>query len=434
MQDLNEQTGFNGGIALVKPTERGDYTALRQQNGDYHLLVEGIVSGKPVRKLRRLTGIQSIVHPYRDWEGFLGTATLPEMQFIVSNTTEAGISFKAETLPSNGPAQSFPGKLTQWLHHRFQYFEGASGCGCICLPCELIQSNGDALRGRVLDYAKHWGLGAQFEEWVARHNVFCNTLVDRIVPGRPEGPEAVWEEIGMRDEQLVMAEPYLLWAIEAPAAIQLALPVSQTGRNVVFTDNLQRYRTLKVRILNGAHTAMVPVGLYQGATTVREFVEHPQWGQWLRSLLTEEIAPTLPYPVEDIQAYTHTVLDRFSNPAIHHKLSDIALNSISKFRVRVLPSLLRYHQQSGMVPPRILTAFAALIWLYQGACEGLPKDEPEITAWFRQLWDNTDDCSEIIHKVLKNNRLWGELDLGFLSSGLTEQLELISQGADIPQK
>ncbi len=433
VQALNEQTAFNSGIVLVKPTAGGDYAALREQGGAYHLLIEGIESGRPVRQLKRISGIQEIVHPYRDWAAYLRTATLPAMRFVVSNTTEAGIAFEEEALPEGQPAHSFPGKLTQWLYHRYKHFAGAAESGCIFLPCELIPANGAALRACILRYAQHWHLEDAFQEWIAHHNIFCNTLVDRIVPGKPEQPAPIWAEIGMEDQQLVMAEPYLLWAIEAPEEVKAALPFGQIGLNVVFTDDLQRYRTLKVRILNGAHTAMVPVGLYQRISTVREFVEHPQWGQWLRSLLAEEVAPTLPYPAAETEAYTQTVLDRFSNPAIHHKLSDIALNSVSKFQVRVLPSLLKYHQQTGTVPTRMALSMAALIWLYRGTFPGLPKDDPAITTWFRQLW-NTGDHLEITRKVLSNKDLWGKSDLSFLTSAVAGQLKRISQGADIRQK
>lgn len=435
VESLNTEADFNGGVALVKPTEKGDYSKLRQQDGLFHVIAQGISDGQPVREIERINCIQEIIHPYHDWAAYCATATLPELRFVISNTTEAGIAFKEEPKPTAGPAHEFPGKLAQWLHHRYDCFEGAADKGCVILPCELIEQNGDELKAKVLAYAKYWQLGDGFQEWVEAHNIFCNTLVDRIVPGAPGDPSPVWSELGVEDHQLVTAEPYLLWAIQAPKSVQVELPFNRTAQNVIFTADLSRYRTLKVRILNGAHTAMVPVGLSQGITTVREFVEHPDWGTWLNTLLKEEVAPTLPYEPDEIEHYIATVTDRFRNPYIHHKLADIALNSISKFRVRLLPTVKAYHLQTGEVPTAIATALAALIWLYKGDCPGLPKDDPDITQWFQQIWAEQ-DLDGIVDKSLNNSALRRDFDLSFLSAAVAGHLEMIIKQttAGIPQK
>jgi tagaturonate reductase len=423
IQTLNEETDFDGGVALVKPTAGGDYASLRQQDGLFHVLTQGIHEGQAVRAIKRVECIQQIVHPYQNWAAYASTATLPEIRFVLSNTTEAGIAFREEPMPANAPAKEFPGKLTQWLFRRFQHFQGAADKGLIFLPCELIEQNGQELKHCILKYARHWNLGEPFESWIETHNIFCNTLVDRIVPGAPANAEEIWSETGWEDRELVTAEPYLLWAIEATEQVKQELPFSQTRQNVVFTDDLNRFRTLKVRILNGAHTAMVPVGLTNGIQTVREFVEHPQWGAWLTDLLQKEIAPTLPFNAQEIQNYIVAILDRFRNPSIHHKLSDIALNSTSKFRVRLLPSAIDYHQKMNTVPEHIAQSLAALILLYKGDIAGLPRDSEEAVRFFEACWA-LGSPDVITDKILSNSTLWGE-DIRFLSASVHQYLQLM---------
>ena len=424
IQILNEETAFDGGVALVKPTARGDYASLRQQDGLFHVLTQGIQEGQPVRAIKRVECIQRIIHPYQNWAAYMSTATLPEVRFVLSNTTEAGITFREEPMPTGAPAKEFPGKLTQWLFHRFQHFEGAKDKGLIFLPCELIEQNGQELKHCILKYSKHWNLDASFESWIEGHNTFCNTLVDRIVPGAPANAADIWSETGWEDREIVTAEPYLLWAIEAPEQVKRELPFDQTRHNVVFTDDLNRFRTLKVRLLNGAHTAMVPVGLTNGIQTVREFVEHPEWSAWLAKLLQKEIAPTLPFDHQDIQDYIVAILDRFRNPYIHHKLSDIALNSTSKFRVRLLPTAKAFHQKRNVVPEHIAQSLAALLLLYRGDLEGLPRDSREVVDFFKACWSSLGDRRNITDKILSNKDLWGE-DIRFLSDGVTRNLQMM---------
>ncbi|KGE85831.1 MAG: tagaturonate reductase [Phaeodactylibacter xiamenensis] len=420
IQILNEETAFDGGVALVKPTARGDYASLRQQGGLFHVLTQGIQNGQPVREIKRVECIQQIIHPYQNWAAYMSSATLPEVRFVLSNTTEAGITFREEPMPTDAPAKEFPGKLTQWLFHRFQHFEGSKDKGLIFLPCELIEQNGQELKHCILKYSKHWNLDASFESWIEDHNTFCNTLVDRIVPGAPANAAGIWSETGWEDRELVTAEPYLLWAIEAAEQVKRELPFDQTRQNVVFTDDLDRFRTLKVRLLNGAHTAMVPIGLTNGVQTVREFVEHPQWGAWLTDLLQKEIAPTLPFGIQETKNYIVAILDRFRNPYIHHKLSDIALNSTSKFRVRLLPTAIAYHQKMNTLPEHIAQSLAALILLYKGDIAGLPRDSEETVNFFEACWAlETPDF--IVNKVLSNKGLWGE-DIRFLSASVHQYL------------
>ena len=311
--------------------------------------------------------------------------------------------------PDAAPPVSFPAKLTRLLYHRYRHFDGAPERGLVMLPTELIDDNGDALRACVLETIEQWGWEPAFRAWVEEHNVFCNTLVDRIVTGYPADAEAVCAELGVEDRLLVAAEPYHLWAIQAPAAVQAELPFARTDLNVRFVADLADARLLKVRILNGAHTAMVPVGLLRGIETVRAAIEDPEVGAFIAALLRDEVVPTLGLPEAD--AYVDATLDRFRNPAIAHQLSAIALNSAVKFRVRCLPSLLAYQAQTGALPPRLTHAFAALIRFYRGDAGGraLPvNDAAEIVDFFAAAWREAGTATEVAGRVLGNTELWAQ--------------------------
>lgn len=398
LQTLNEQTDFDGGVAVVK-ARPGRYEKLIAQAGRYHVLTEGIVAGERVQKLELIDCIERVVASDA-FADYLALAHIETVRFVISNTTEAGIVFDPADQFTDAPPRSFPAKLTRLLFERWQVFGGSADHGLVMLPTELNANNGDLLRDCVLDYAKTWELSADFITWLTDHNTFCNTLVDRIVTGFP----AHAADIAPDDRLLVAAEPYHLWANEAPAWLAAELPFGETDCNVQFVDDLTATRTLKVRILNGAHTSMVPLGLLRGFETVREAVEDAEFGRFLQDLLREEIVPTLPYP--DAEAYVATTLDRFRNPALAHKLSAIALNSVSKFRVRVLPSLL-HHLENGDAPPRLATAFAALLLFYKGSWRGrtMPlNDDTAVIATFADVWANSDAP---IVTLLSNTDFWG---------------------------
>ena len=274
VDEMNHKAAFNGGVVIVKPTPKGDYEDLRQQNGQYHLWIRGMANGQLVNELKVIKCVSQVIQPYHDYHAYLDTATWPTLRFVVSNTTEAGIVFDANDSVHHQPALSFPGKLTQWLFARFQHFQGSPGSGCIFLPCELIEQNGKALEQAILSYIEHWNLPLAFRTWVIKENYFCNTLVDRIVPGFPSENPPPPEALQFSDTQIVTSEPYLFWAVasEEPQVSQ-ELPLHQIGQNVVFTNDLLPFRKRKVRLLNGAHIVMVPLGLLSGVETVGDFME-----------------------------------------------------------------------------------------------------------------------------------------------------------------
>jgi len=416
IQTLNDKTDFNAGVAVVKPTERGDYQTFRKQEGLFFVVEDGLDKGQLIHRTKRVDCVQQIVHPYREYEQFLQLAEESSLRFVISNTTEAGIEFEEEKRPTTAPANTFPGKLTCLLHRRYQAFKGSADSGLIILPCELIEDNGKQLQRMVHRYIEHWKLEDEFAQWIDSANYFCNTLVDRIVPGFPEArAEELFEEIGFEDQLLVAAEPYHLWVIEAPEAVQQDFPVNQTDLNVIFTKDLDYYRTRKVRILNGAHTAMVPVGYLYGLRTVVRTIEDPVVGQFISDLIHGEIIPALAADeaaADDLEQYAEAILDRFRNPSIKHQLSSIALNSTTKFRTRLLPSLLDYVEKNRSVPQRIVFALAALTCFYKGEWQGsntpLKDDEAHI-AYFQRLWQQyADDYPGLAKGVLAYESLWQE--------------------------
>lgn len=425
---LNRETDFNGGIAIIKPTAGGDYSELKAQDGLFTVVLDGIKNGKQVAEKTLVTAVQKVINSYTEWEAYLNLAKNPEVRFIVSNTTEAGIRFRSEDKFDGAPPGEFPAKLTVWLHHRFQHFGGDASKGCILLPCELIENNGTALKKCVLQYADHWKLGGNFKDWITSANFFCGTLVDRIVSGYPrEKADEIQKALGYRDELLVAGEQYHSWVIQAPEAVEKELPFSQTGLNVEFVDDLVPYREMKVRLLNGAHTAMVPVGYLAGIRLVSEAMQNERISGFIASFLREEAAPTLDFPEEVKHKFVAEVLDRFRNPILKHQLISISLNSTSKFVARLLPTLKDYLARNEKLPERIVFGFSALIRFYKGEVGGedIPlKDDSKVldvmaTEW-RKYEEKKLSLTEFVTSILKNTSVWNE-DLTQIN-GLVEKV------------
>jgi len=355
---------FDGAVAVVqpRPAGRAKIERLAAQDGLFTVVTRGLENGEPVERREIVSIIAEAFDPYAEWERFVALARGPELRFIVSNTTEAGLRYEHEPL-GDGPIASFPGKVARLLYERWRAFDGDPRRGLVLLPCELIERNGDALRDAVLRHADDWGWPEAFRDWVRRHNRFLNTLVDRIVTGYPESEQAErwFAEWGYRDAMLTTAEPYHLWAIEGPPELDDELGLRKAGLNVHYTDDLAVYRERKVRILNGAHTWMAPAGLLRGARTVREALEHPALGPAVREAVYGEIVPTMAGAEGELEAYADSVFERFANPYIRHRLADIAMNSLSKFRVRLLPSLAWYAERGLPVPPRLAEGLAGLL-------------------------------------------------------------------------
>ncbi|WP_018479506.1 tagaturonate reductase [Pontibacter roseus] len=429
---LNERTDFGGNVQIVQPLNQGIVHLLNQQEGLYHVLLEGIQNGQPTREQRLISCVSNAINPYEDYKAYLALAENPDLQFIISNTTEAGIAFDAADTGMATLPNSFPGKLTALLFRRFEHFKGAADKGFYIIPCELIEKNGEKLRDTILAYASHWNLPSEFTAWIEKHNSFCNTLVDRIVPGFPkDNIKEIHQELGYEDNLVVKAEPFHLWVIEAPEAVRAAFPAEQAGLQVKFVEDLTPYRTRKVRILNGAHTALVPVAYLQGLRTVRDAIEDEQTGKFIRETIFEEIIPTLDLPAEELEQFANDVIERFQNPFIRHELQSIALNSISKYNVRVLPSVLEYHARKGQLPQRLLQSLAALILFYKGEWNGesLPlNDTPEVLDFFQKAWQS-DSASAVVETVLSNQHLWG-IDLTAIpgiAETVTKQLTALQE-------
>jgi tagaturonate reductase len=422
VQLMNERIDYRSSVHIIQSHGKSIPEAFNQQDCLYHVLIRGKADGQPIEKYHLISCIKGISNPHIDFKEYLSLAMLPDVKIVVSNTTEAGIAFRNNDGGISQPAGLFPGNLTSLLYQRFLHFKGAEDKGLWMIPCELIRNNGDQLKECVLAYAAEWKLPKKFIDWINNANIFCNTLVDRIVPGFPEeDSEEIFQKIGLKDQLLVTAEPYHFLAVVCNKNIAEVFPAFRAGLEVHQVNDLEIYRRRKVSILNGAHTAMVPIAYLQGFRTVHEVVEDQQMGNWIRKLLDEEVIPSLALP--DGKAFASTVMERFANPFIRHELSAIALNSISKFRIRVLPSILTFHHLNGKWPTRLMQAFAALIIFYKGNLNGKPlpvNDEHEVTLVFKKAWA-LPDLDQTIHSILQEKLLWDK-DLT-LYSGLQDQLK-----------
>jgi len=386
------------------------------------VLLRGVQNGKPVQSKRLVSCIKDTLNPYSQWDVMLTTMQDPSLRFVVSNTTEAGIAYAEEAYVEGKCPAIFPAKVTALLFARFKAFGGSPESGLVFLPTELIEANGSKLHAYVLQFAETWRLPAEFVAWVKAHNVFCNTLVDRIVPGFPAAEaDALYADFGYRDPLTVAAEPFLLWVIEGPANISDELPLHKAGLDVVWTDDLQPYRTRKVRILNGAHTASSLAAYSAGLETVREMTEDAVVSRFLNKVMFEEIVPFVPLPDAERKAYAETIMERFANPHIRHELISIALNSVSKWQVRVLPTVKDYAAKHGMAPGGLAFSLAALLHFYQGKFvdngdylglrQGqtyLIKDNADILAIMSAAWDCATDMTQVTSTLLANKKLWGE--------------------------
>lgn len=393
---LNTKNKFNGSVVVVKPTASGDYDELKSQDGLFHVVLDGIKDGETVSQIDLVQSVSRSIHPYRNWSEFLATARDPGFRYIVSNTTEAGIVFSEKDLVDDNPPEEFPAKLTRWLYERYRYFGGSVNRGCLILPCELIEQNGDVLKETVLQYAKFWNLDRKFQEWILKYNYFYNTLVDRIVSGYPEErAEEIKKSIGYDDALLVAGEYYHSWIISGDPIIQKELRFSETDLNVQFVDNISDYRELKVRVLNGAHTSLVPVGYLAGYRTVDGCMKNDVLIGFLQSLLEHEVKPTLDFlPEAEVDAFINAVIDRFKNTVLAHQLLDISLNSFSKFKARLLPTMKDYISKSDDIPGRIIFAMASLILFYRGESNGekIPlNDDARHLDFARETWKAHED-------------------------------------------
>ncbi|PKA98551.1 tagaturonate reductase [Flavobacteriaceae bacterium MAR_2009_75] len=431
-QKLNQEVGFDAGIAVVQPISKGMVSVLNSQEGLYTLFTKGIKDGNEVEEKELITNIVKGIDPYLSFDAYLKLAEEEKLEFIISNTTEAGIAFVESDTIDMAPPSSFPAKLTVLLHHRFKYFNGAKDKALTIIPCELINYNSDTLKQVVLDYIELWNLSEEFKNWVTSACSFHNTLVDRIVPGYPRDQiEEYNKQLDYEDNLIVSAETFFLWVIEGDEELKKKLPFDKTDLDVKIVSDMQPFRTRKVRILNGAHTSMVPFSILYGNQTVKESVDESFTGPFIRTLVFDEIIPTLDMEKEELEAFASAVFDRFRNPFVKHMLSSIALNSMSKFKVRVLPSLLEYIKRKNSLPLHLVYAFACLIRFYKGTFNGkdLPvNDDDAIVANMKRIWESN-SYNKVAEQVLQNEGYWDE-DLTLVSGlqhAVSKALEYIEE-------
>jgi tagaturonate reductase len=423
---LNKETNFNGNVVVIQPRGYKEVEKLNEQDGLFTLYLQGMKEGKPVKEHTLIDCISRGINLFSEYDQYLKLAHQSELRFIFSNTTEAGITFDETDRLEDRPQKSFPGKLTAFLFERFQAFNGDKDKGCIIIPCELIDRNGEKLKEIVLQYAELWSLGAEFTQWIHEGNTFCCSLVDRIVPGYPkEEITEITEELGYIDDFIVVGEQFHLFVIEGPQWIREEFPAHMAGLNTLFVDDMTPYRTRKVRILNGAHTAMTPVSYLYGLNTVADAINHEVTGQFVKELIYEEIIPTLDSPTDELQSFAEAVIDRFRNPYIQHFLLSISLNSVSKFKTRDLPSLLEYYSRKQELPKKLVFSLSALIAFYKGKRDEEEislEDDPDVLELFQQQWSQINGAleglRELVVNVLGYEKMW-DMDLNQVP-GLTE--------------
>ena len=429
----NQKTDFNGSVVVVQPIEKGMVGWLNEQDGLYHLNLQGLQNGQPVDSVDLIDVVSRGLNPYEDFDAYLKLAEQPEIRFVISNTTEAGIAFDPACKFTDKPASSYPGKLTQLLYHRFDYFSGDMSRGLILFPCELIFENGKHLKECILQYIDLWQLGEDFRNWFLNACGVYSTLVDRIVPGYPrDTAEQLCERVGYKDNLLDKAEIFHLWVIEAPKEIAAEFPADQAGLNVLFVPSEAPYHERKVTLLNGPHTVLSPVGYLSGLNTVKECCEDELVGPFVRRVMYEELLPTLNLPKEELVKFADDVMERFRNPFVKHFVTSIMLNSFPKFKTRDLPGLKTYLERMGELPKGIGLGLAAICTYYKGGKRGddeiVPNDDPKILELLQKLWA-TGDIATVARGVLADEFIWGE-DLNQipgLTALLTTDLTMIHQ-------
>ena len=431
---LNDSGLFSGTVAVVQPIPQGMLDKLKSQEYVYSLLLRGMEGGVVKDEPSFIDVIRDGVNPYGEWRRFLDMACSPELRYVVSNTTEAGIAYVKTAKPDGACPESFPAKVAAMLSARYDAFKGDAGKGLVFLPCELIEKNGAKLKEAVAKHFADWGLSDTVGKWMESSCRFYNTLVDRIVTGYPKAEaEAIWEKLDCRDEMLVVGEYFHLWVIEGDLKLRDEIPFEKSGLNVIVTDNLKPYRDRKVRVLNGAHTGNILSAFLAGVDTVGEMMDDPQLGKNLRDMVLEEILPGVKLPDAEKRGYAEAVFERFQNPFVRHELLSISLNSVSKWKVRVLPSLKDYLAEKKALPKRLAFSLAGLIAFYRGEWNGgdfvgwreegtYPiRDDKPVLDKFQAAWSkHKDNQKALAGELLADASLWDE-DLAAIP-GLTDEV------------
>lgn len=417
MIDCANETGqLDCGIAVIKPIPAGNLDVFHRQNNLYTVSLRGNKNGVASVENRVITSIQCVYDCYGDYDAYLKLAELETLEFVVSNTTEAGIVLDESDSLDAYPPNTYPGKLTQFLWHRYQTFQDDLSKGLVILPVELIERNGEKLKECVLRLAEVWALSERFTEWVKASCVFCSTLVDRIVTGYPKkNVEALWEELGYRDDLVDTAEPFGLWVIESERDISARFPLDKAGQPVLFTDDQRPYRERKVRILNGAHTSTVPAAFLAGKNIVREAMQDSLIRTFMERVVFDEIVPTVPLPRNEAETFAKGVFERFENPFVDHALLSITLNSVSKWKARIFPSFRDSYRANKKLPPLLTFSFAALLAFYSS---GTSKDGKWMGQRNGEWYQISDD--ESVLNFFRDNSEKSAMDLVSLAAPRTD--------------
>lgn len=424
--NMNQKADFNSSVVVVQPLPNGMIDMLNEQDGLYHVNLQGLDNGNTVNSIELIDVISRSLNPYSQFEEYLKLAEQPEMRFVVSNTTEAGIAFDPTCKLTDAPACSYPGKLTQLLYHRFKTFDGAVDKGLIIFPCELIFHNGTELKKTIRQYIELWQLGEDFSNWFENACGVYSTLVDRIVPGYPrETISEILEKIQIDDKLVVQAEIFHLLVIEAPESVAAEFPAHKAGLNVLFVPDEKPYHERKVTLLNGPHTVLAPVAYLSGLDIVRECLTDEVISKFLHQVMFNELIETLDLPKEELNKFANDVLDRFNNPFVKHYVTSIMLNSFPKFKTRDLPGLKIYLERKGKLPVGLVLGLAAIITYYKGGKRGeaeiVPNDDKAILDLLTELWA-TNNIQKVAEGVLAAEFVWGE-NLNNIA-GLTDTIVL----------
>ncbi|MCH3980441.1 MAG: tagaturonate reductase [Prevotella sp.] len=443
--NMDQKTDFNSSVVIVQPLPKGMVDWLNGQDCLYHVNLQGRENGKPVDTITRIDVVSRALNPYSQYHAYMALAEQPEMRFIISNTTEAGIAFDPDCKFTDAPAASYPGKLVQLLFHRYQYFQGDPSKGMILMPCELIFLNGHHLKECIYQYIELWkeDFGADYEgfkKWFTEDCFVCATLVDRIVPGFPRKTiQAIQERISYRDDLVVQAENFHLWVIEKAEnmtvdQMKAEFPAEKAGLHVLITDNEKPYHERKVTLLNGPHTVLSPVAFLSGVNIVRDACQHPVIGKYIHKVQYDELMQTLNLPIDELQKFAADVLERFDNPYVDHQVTSIMLNSFPKYCARDLPGVKVYLERKGELPQGLVFGLAAIITYYKGGkrddgTEIVPNDAPEIMQLLKDLWA-TGDTKAVTDGVLSAKDIWNGEDLHDIK-GLAE---LVKKDLDLIQE
>ncbi|MCI9654255.1 MAG: tagaturonate reductase [Acholeplasmatales bacterium] len=420
VDSMNKKSNFNAGVVVVQPMPFGRVKELSEADGLYTLYLQGINNGETVKTHQVIDCLEDFINPFTEYQKYLDYAKSEELEFIISNTTEAGIAFDSSDTDFTKTPNSFPGKLLAFLKARYDYFKGDMTKGLEIIPCELIDHNGDTLKEILIELAQHNHMDASFIQWITDANRYYNTLVDRIVPGYPRNEDKeLWNQLGYIDQNMVVGEIFHLWVIDGKTVKELEkkLPTQKANLNVLFVDSIKPYKERKVKILNGSHTCLVPVSYLAGIDTVRETIEDKQLKKYVLDFIFNEVVPTIRIPRDQMDSYANSVLERYGNPFVRHELMSIALNSVTKYKTRILPTVLQNLEDLNHFPDHALFSLAALMVFYRGK-----RGEEDIKladdAWalemFNELWSkfdgSKDSCKAIASHVLSLKSHW-EVDL-----------------------